>query len=129
MFRTVGNRDMNPLAALFDQLRQFFVMRKVRGGQTGSPPATGRHLHDDQARINRLMMIKMGWTLSFLMFLASFAEDGGHLMLFERLLNTCSLADTFLAFLLRDRWSATGLSRWDEAILFATISMGLRLFA
>ena len=120
---------MSPLATLLSRLCRLFVLPEEHGRPTEVPKAGGGRLGDDQAQINRLMMVKIGWTLSFLMVLATFAQDGDRLKLFEQLLNTYSLMDTLLAVLLRDKWSAAGLSRWDEVIFFVTISMGLRLFA
>lgn len=120
---------MNSIETLLSQLRQLIALPKKHGRPTEHPQANGRAPEGDHATVNRLMMVKIGWTLSFLMFLASFAQDGNHVSLFEKLLNTCSVADMILAIIFQEKWSVTGLSRWDEAIMFATISMGLRLFS
>ncbi|MCW6512867.1 hypothetical protein [Lichenifustis flavocetrariae] len=120
---------MQTLATLISQLRRLLDSPKVQARRTECPQARGRRLDSDQAAVNRLMMVKIGWTLSFLMFLATFLQDGDHLRLFERLLNISALVNAVFATLSQEKWSSKNLSRWDEAIFFATISMGLRLFA
>ncbi|WP_165491068.1 hypothetical protein [Lichenihabitans psoromatis] len=114
---------------LLKQVRHFITPPGERVRPFGRQSEGRRPFEGNQAQLNRLMMVRIGWTLSFLMFLASFAQDGNHVGLFERLLTTCALADMVLAVLLWEKWSTTSLSRWDEAILFMTLAMGLSLFA
>ncbi|MCW6513006.1 hypothetical protein [Lichenifustis flavocetrariae] len=120
---------MNPLTTLLSRLRLLISSPREQGQLTGRVETHGRQHEADQAQVNRLMMVKIAWSFSFLLFLASFAQDGNHLQLFERLLNTCALADVIIAVISKNKWSIDGLSRWDEAILFATISLGLQIFA
>ena len=93
---------MIPFEAFLNQLRQFIASPKEHDRPTEHPPVTGRLVDVDRAHLNRRMMVKIGWTLSFPMFLATFAQDGDHAKRFERLLSTCSIADLILAVLSKE---------------------------
>ena len=120
---------MRVLATILHRLRQTLAapVDDPRLPPTGNSDQAGAD--NKRADHNRFLLLRIICNILFLLAMAGIGSNVDHLKMFEQLLNICSVVNVVFALVMREKWSLSMLSRWDEAIIFGTLSLGLRLFA
>jgi hypothetical protein len=77
---------------------------------------------------NHQFFARVAFNFALMLFLVTIMPSADRIKAYESLLIICSQVTCVFALIRRERWSLTTLNRWDDALIFTTLALGLRIF-
>lgn len=118
------------LAGLILRMSQAIVGQDDDRGGLETPAMADRALIEQRRRQgNQAMFKRIAFKIALLLVLTGISSTVDQLRFLEKSLLICSNVSMLLALITREKWSPVLLNRWDEALIFLTLSFGLRVLA
>ena len=118
------------LAGLIQRMSQAIVGQDGDRGGLETPAMEDREFIEQRRRQgNQLVFRRIAFKMALLLLLAFVSSSVDHVRLFETFLMICANISLSFALLTQEKWSAVSLNRWDEALIFLTAALGLRILA